>query len=186
MRVVVIGAGFGGLAAAIRLRALGHEVTLLEKRHQAGGRAGVLRQDGFTFDLGPTIITAPHLIRELFELAGRPMEDFVRLERVDPFYRVRFDDSSSVDWGADESARLAAIHRLSPGDVDGYQRFAARARRIFDEAFPLIDQPFNSLGRMLRAIPALFRTQSWRSVAALVEREVRDPRVHQLLSFHPL
>jgi len=186
MKVVVIGAGFGGLAAGIRLRALGHDVTVLEKRHQAGGRAGMLRQDGFTFDLGPTIITAPHLIRELFELAGRPMERYVRLVPVDPFYRVRFDDGSSIDWGADESARLASIRRLSPGDVDGYQRFAAHARHIFDEAFPLIEQPFNSLGPMFRAIPALFRTRSWRSVAALVESEVREPRIRQLLSFHPL
>lgn len=186
MKIVVIGAGFGGLAAAIRLRARGHEVDLVEKRTQAGGRAGVFRQDGFTFDAGPTIITAPHLIAELFQLAGRRMEDFVRLVPVDPFYRVRFDDGTSIDWGGSEEQRTAAIAGLSPGDVEGYRRFARRSRDIFDQAFPLIDEPFVSLGPMLRAIPRLIRARSWQSVAALVEAEVRDPRIRQLLSFHPL
>ena len=186
MRIIVIGAGFGGLAAAIRLRARGHEVDLVEKRTQAGGRAGVFRQDGFTFDAGPTIITAPHLIAELFQLAGRRMDDFVRLVPVNPFYRVRFDDGSSIDWTGDDEQRLAAIAALSPGDVDGYYRFARRSRDIFDQAFPLIDQPFLSMGPMLRAIPRLIRARSWSSVAALVDAEVRDPRIRQLLSFHPL
>jgi phytoene desaturase len=186
VRIVVVGAGFGGLAAAIRMRARGHEVTVVEKRHQAGGRAGVIRQDGFTFDLGPTIITAPHLIEELFQLGGHRVEDFVRLVLIEPFYRVRFSDGSSIDWGGDEDARVEAVRRLSPGDVDGYRRFAIRAHRIFHEAFPLIDQPFDSLGPMVRAIPPLVRTRAWQSVAALVESEVHDPRIRQLLSFHPL
>ncbi|HEY5547287.1 MAG TPA: phytoene desaturase family protein [Gemmatimonadaceae bacterium] len=186
MRIVVIGAGFGGLAAAIRLCARGHDVELVEKRTQAGGRAGVFRKDGFTFDAGPTIITAPQLIAELFQLAGRRMDDFIRLVPVDPFYRVRFDDGTSIDWSGDEEQRVAEIGRLSPGDVDGYRRFARRARDIFDQAFPLIDQPFLSIGPMLRAIPRLIRARSWSSVAELVDSEVRDPRIRQLLSFHPL
>jgi phytoene desaturase len=186
VRIVVIGAGFGGLAAAIRLRARGHDVELVEKRTQAGGRAGVFRQDGFTFDAGPTIITAPQLIAELFQLAGRRMDDFVRLVPVNPFYRVRFDDGTSIDWTGDEEQRTAAIGRLSPGDVDGYRRFARRSREIFDQAFPLIDQPFLSIGPMLHAIPRLIRARSWNSVAGLVAAEVKDPRIRQLLSFHPL
>ena len=186
MKVVVIGAGFGGLAAAIRLRARGHEVTVLEKQPLAGGRAGVMRRDGFTFDMGPTIITAPQLIAELFELTGRRLDDYVTLQRVDPFYRVRFDDGTSVDWGADESSREAAIATLSPRDVEGYRQVAARSREIFEAAFPLIDQPFESLGPMVQAVPALLRTRSWRSVARLVERHVVDERIRQLLSFHPL
>ena len=186
MNVVVIGAGFGGLAAAIRLRARGHEVTILEKRSQAGGRAGVLKQDGFTFDLGPTIITAPQLIEELFTLAGRRMEDFVSLMPVDPFYRVRFHDGASIDWGWDEARREAEISRLSPLDVKAYRAVAAQSKRIFEAAFPLIDQPFESLGPMVRALLPLLRTRSWRSVAGLIERQVRDPRIRQLLSFHPL
>lgn len=186
MRVVVIGAGFGGLAAAIRLRARGHEVVLLEKRDQPGGRAAVFRQDGFTFDAGPTIITAPHLIAELFEVAGRRIDDYVTLVPVDPFYRVRFDDGASVDWSGDDAQRLSAIAALSPADVDGYRRFAARSRDIFEQAFPLVDQPFDRIGTMLRALPRLVRSRAWQSVASLVASEVRDERIRQLLSFHPL
>lgn len=186
MKVVVIGAGFGGLAAAIRMRARGHDVELVEKRNQAGGRAGVFRQDGFTFDAGPTIITAPQLIAELFALAGRRIEDFVHLVPVSPFYRVRFSDGTSVDWTGDDEQRVAAIESLSPRDVEGYRRFARRSRDIFDQAFPLIDQPFDSIAPMLRALPRLIRARAWKSVAAIVEDEVEDPRVRQLLSFHPL
>jgi phytoene desaturase len=186
VNVVVIGAGFGGLAAAVRLRAGGHRVTLLEKREQAGGRAGVFRQDGFTFDAGPTIITAPHLLDELFTLAGQRRSDSVEFVSLDPFYRVRFSDGTSVEWGRDETARIAAINQLAPGDRAGYRRFARMSRAIFDAAYPLIDQPFDSATAMLRTLPRLVRAQAWRSVASLVEREVADPRVRQLLSFHPL
>ena len=186
MKIIVVGAGFGGLAAAIRLRARGHEVTVVEKRDQPGGRAAVFRQDGFTFDAGPTIITAPQLIEQLFAVAGRRMVDHVRLVPVDPFYRVRFDDGTSIDWNGDERAREAAVSRLSPGDVDGYRRFAGRAREIFELAFPLVDQPFDSLAAMLRASPQLISARSWQSVAHLVESLVIDPRIRQLLSFHPL
>jgi phytoene desaturase len=186
VKVVVIGAGFGGLAAAIRLRARGHDVEVVEKRDQPGGRASVFRQDGFTFDAGPTIITAPHLIAELFALAGRRIDEFVRLVPVSPFYRVRFSDGTSIDWTGDDEQRVAAIEALSPRDVDGYRRFARRSRDIFDQAFPLIDQPFDSIAPMLRALPRLIRARSWKSVAAIVDAEVEDPRVRQLLSFHPL
>jgi phytoene desaturase len=186
VRVVVVGAGFGGLAAAIRLRARGHDVELVEKRSQAGGRAGVFRQDGFTFDAGPTIITAPQLIADLFALAGRRLDDYVRLVPITPFYRLRFSDGTSIDWSGDDAQRIAAIEALSPTDVEGYRRFAQRSREIFDQAFPLIDQPFDSIAPMLRAIPRLVRTGSWKSVADVVNSEVTDPRVRQLLSFHPL
>ncbi|HEX6315175.1 MAG TPA: phytoene desaturase family protein [Gemmatimonadaceae bacterium] len=186
MKVVVIGAGFGGLAAAIRLRARGYGVEIVEKRAQPGGRAGTIRQDGFTFDTGPTIITAPQLIADLFAAAGRRMDDYVRLVPVDPFYRVRFADGAHIDWNGDHGEREAQIGAFSPGDVAGYRRFAARAASIFEDAFPLIDQPFNSIGAMVRAVPALIRSRAWRSVAGLVEAEVHDPRIRQLLSFHPL
>lgn len=186
MRIVVIGSGFGGLAAAIRLSAAGHEVTVLERRHQIGGRASVFRQDGFTFDAGPTILTAPHMLGELAALAGRPLSDYATLVPVDPFYRVRFADGSAVDWSGDEAGRTAAIRSLAPDDEAGYARFAQRSREIFDAAFPLIDRPFDNVGAMLRALPELRRAQAWRSVASIVERLVRDDRVRQLLSFHPL
>jgi len=186
VKVVVIGAGFGGLAAAVRLAAAGHEVTVLEKRDQPGGRAGVFRQDGFTFDAGPTILTAPPLLDELFALGGGRTADYVQLVPVDPFYRVRFADGSRIDWPGDDERRLARIRELSPGDTEGYRRFARISAEIFDAAFPLIDQSFDAPGAMVRAVPQLLRARAWRSVAAVVEREVADPRVRQLLSFHPL
>ena len=186
MRILVVGAGFGGLAAAIRLRARGHEVELVEKRDQAGGRAAVFEQDGFIFDAGPTIITAPQLIEELFDVAGRRMDDYVSLVRVDPFYRVRFHDGTSIDWSGSEEQRERAIGALSPTDVAGYRRFAEQARSIFEQAFPLIDQSFDRLGTMAKAVPALMRAKAWTSVTAMVDANVNDPRIRQLLSFHPL
>jgi phytoene desaturase len=186
MRVVVIGAGFGGLAAAIRLRSRGHEVEIVEKREQAGGRAGVFRQDGFTFDAGPTIITAPQLLEELFDLAGRRLADYVQLVPVDPFYRVRFHDGTSIDWSSCEAERERAIAALSPADVAGYRRFAKQARDVFEHAFPLIDHSLDRLGTMAQAAPALVRSRAWKSVASVVEANVTDPRIRQVLSFHPL
>jgi phytoene desaturase len=186
MKIVVVGAGFGGLAAAIRLRAQGHEVVIVEARDQAGGRAGVFRQDGFVFDAGPTIITAPQLIEELFTLARRPMADYVRLIPLDPFYRVRFHDGSHVDWTGTDEQREQAIAKLSPTDVAGFRRFSAQARAMFEQAYPLIDQSFDRLTEMAKAMPALLRAKAWKSVAAMVDENVSDPRVRQLLSFHPL
>ena len=166
MRIIVIGAGFGGLAAAIRLRARGHDVQLVEKGDQAGGRARVFRQDGFTFDAGPTIITAPQLIEELFELSGRRMADYVELRRVDPFYRVRFHDGTSIDWSGSEADRERAIAALSPGDVAGYRRFAALSNAIFEQAYPLIDQSFDRAGSMAKAC----------SIACAAPSTSRSPR----------
>jgi phytoene desaturase len=186
MKVVVIGAGFGGLGAAVRLRALGHDVTVLEKRDKPGGRAYVFEQDGFVFDAGPTIITAPQFIDELFVLAGRRREEYVTLVPLDPFYRVRFEDGTVFACASDEREIERQVEAISPGDVAGWRRFANDCRRIFDEAMPLIDVPFDSLGRMLFAAPALVRTRAWRSVAALAARHFRDPRLRQLFSFHPL
>ena len=159
MKVVVVGAGFGGLAAAIRLQAQGHDVQILEQRGQAGGRAAVFERDGFVFDAGPTILTAPQLIAELFELSGRRLDQYVTLVPLDPFYRVRFDDGSSVLWPQSESARLEEIGRLSPADVGGYQRFTRQAARIFEAALPLIDRPFETADAMLRVLPQLIQGQ---------------------------
>lgn len=161
MRIVVIGAGLGGLAAALRLKARGHDVTVVEKLDQPGGRAIVFRRDGFTFDAGPTIITAPQLLHELFAAAGEDLDDHVHLVPVDPFYRVRFHDGSRVDWGSDERRREDAIASLSPGDVAGYRRFAAASSRIFELAFPLVDQPFDRFADMIRAVPDLIRARAW-------------------------
>ncbi|HEX2780781.1 MAG TPA: phytoene desaturase [Gemmatimonadaceae bacterium] len=186
MRIVVIGSGFGGLSAAIRLRAQGHDVTILEKLDKPGGRAYVFEQDGFTFDAGPTIITAPALIEDLFTVSGRRMDDYVHLVPIDPYYNVRFDDGSVFRYGSDRDDILRQVAAWSPDDVDGYRRFAADAERILDAGFPLIDRPFTRLADMIRVLPQLVRLRADRSVARLVTRHIRDERLRQVFGFHPL
>jgi phytoene desaturase len=184
---VVIGSGFGGLAAAIRLGARGYRVTVLEQLDAPGGRAYVHRQDGFTFDAGPTVITAPFLFEELWSLCGRRLADDVELRPVTPFYRVHFADGSRFDYTGDEAAMLAGIAALAPGDVDGYRRFMRRSESIYRVGFEqLAHRPFGSVGDMLRILPQLVRLGGYRSVHGLVSRFVADERVRILLSFHPL
>jgi phytoene desaturase len=165
----------------------GHRVSVLEALDQPGGRARVFRQGGFTFDAGPTVITAPHLIEELFTLAGRDMRDYVELVPVDPFYRVMFHDGTSFDYVGDEERLIAQIEAFEPKDVDGYRRLAAHAERIFDVGFTeLSDRPFGSAMDMLRVLPAMTKLESYRSVYGLVERYIKDERLRQLFSFEPL
>jgi phytoene desaturase len=184
---VVIGSGFGGLAAAVRLRVMGYRVRLLEALDQPGGRARVFRADGFTFDAGPTVLTAPYLIEELFALAGRDMRDYVELMPVDPFYRIQFPDGSTFDYVGDEERLLAQIHAFEPRDVDGYRRLAAHAQRIFDVGYTrLADQPFDRAATMLRVIPAMIKLGTHRSVYGMVSRYIRDERLRQALTFEPL
>lgn len=184
---VVIGSGFGGLAAAIRLGARGFRVTVLERLDAPGGRAYVYRQDGFTFDAGPTIITAPFLLEELWHLAGREMTDDIDLRAVDPFYRIHFDDGTVFDYRGDAEAMRAEVARLSPDDVAGYERFMALASEIFRVGFEeLAHVPFGSVKDMLRVTPDLVRLQGYRSVYQLVSRYVKDRRLRTVLSFHPL
>jgi phytoene desaturase len=186
VRVVVIGCGFGGLAAAIRLQQQGHDVTILEKRDKPGGRAYVYVQNGFTFDGGPTIITAPWLIRELFERSGKRAEDYVELVRIDPFYNIRFDDGSVFRYSGNRAEVIEQIKLFKPSDVEGYLRFADATDAIFDAGMALIDTPFDRVTDMLRVLPDLVRLRADRSVAAFVNRHIRDPRLRQVFSFHPL
>lgn len=184
---IVIGSGFGGLAAAVRLRALGYRVTVLEAGNQAGGRARVFERDGFTFDAGPTVVTAPYLFDELFELLGRRREDYVEFVPVDPFYRCSFPDGETFDYVGDEERLLAQIEKLSPKDVDGYRKMVKHAERIFDVGYTeLADAPFGKVSDMLRIIPDLGRLSAYRSVFGLVSSYIRDPRLRQVFTFEPL
>ena len=184
---VVIGSGFGGLAAAVRLGARGWRVTVLERLDQPGGRARVFRQDGFTFDAGPTIVTAPFLFEELWALCGRRLRDDVELRPVSPFYRVRFDDGAWFDYTGDAMAMRAEVAKLSPGDVDGYERFMRASAAICRVGFEQLgDVPFSTWRDMARTVPDLLRLGCWRSVYSLVARHVKDERLRTLLSFHPL
>jgi phytoene desaturase len=184
---VVIGAGFGGLAAAIRLGARGYRVTVLEKLDAPGGRASVFRQDGFTFDAGPTILTAPFLLEELWQLCGRRMSDDLTLKPISPFYRIRFDDGSSFDCTGDPEAMRAEVARLSPGDIDGYERFMKLSETTCRIGFEeLGDAPFGSWTDMVRVAPDLLRLGGYRSVYGLVSRFIKDERLRIVFSFHPL
>jgi phytoene desaturase len=186
VRIVVIGSGFGGLAAAIRLRAQGHAVTLVEKRDKPGGRAYVYEQDGFTFDGGPTILTAPWMIHDLFTVCGKRSEDYVTLTPLDTFYNIRFEDGSVFRYTGDRTQLIEQIRAFNPDDVAGYERYAREAGKIMDAGMALIDEPFSHVGDMARVAPDLVRLQAYRSVAGFVGRYIKDERLRQVFSFHPL
>ena len=185
-RIVVIGSGFGGLAAAIRLQARGHDVTLVEKRDKPGGRAYVYEQDGFTFDGGPTILTAPWMIHDLFTVCGRRSEDYVTLVPLETFYNIRFEDGSVFRYTGDRQQLIEQIRAFNPADVAGYKRYAREAGKIMDAGLALIDEPFTHAGAMVRVAPDLVRLQAYRSVASFVGRYIKDERLRQVFSFHPL
>ncbi len=186
-KAVVIGAGFGGLAAAIRLSVKGYDVAIYEKLDGAGGRASVFRQDGHTFDAGPTIITAPFLLQELWALCGRRFEDDVQLVAMDPFYRIRFDDGSHFDYNGDPDHMRREVARFAPSDLAGYERFLKLCEKCKKLGFEgMGDQPFDSLGDLLRAIPDFLRMGAWRSIYAQVARHFQNEHLRTVMSFHPL
>jgi phytoene desaturase len=186
MNIVVIGSGFGGLSAAIRLQAQGHCVTIIEKRDKPGGRAYVYEQDGFTFDGGPTIITAPWLIHDLFAACGKKSEDYFKIVPLDPFYNIRFEDGSVFRYNGDRENVRQQILNFNPADAAGYERFLHATEKIFQKGFELIDQPFTRFSDMVRILPDLVRLQSHKSVASFVNGYIKDERLRQVFSFHPL
>jgi phytoene desaturase len=184
---VVIGAGFGGLAAAIRLGARGYRVTVLERQDEAGGRASVFRQDGFNFDAGPTIITAPFLLEELWSLAGKNFADDIELHSVSPFYKIHFSDGAVFECASDPDFMREQVRKLAPGDLAGYEKFVALSEAIYKIGFEqLAHKPFGSFTDMLRILPDLVKLSGYRSVAGLVNQHIRDKRLRIALSFHPL
>lgn len=186
-RAIVIGSGFGGLAAAVRLAVRGWDVTVLERHEQPGGRARVFRQDGFTFDGGPTVITAPFLFEELWKLCGKRMEDEIDLRPVYPFYRIRFSDGEVFDYSGDAAKMREEVRKVSPADVEGYERFVAASRGIFEVGFEkLAHVPFGSWMAMAKVVPAMIKLESYKSVYGLVSSYVKSEKLRQVLSFHPL
>ncbi|MEM1404990.1 MAG: phytoene desaturase [Pseudomonadota bacterium] len=184
---VVIGSGFGGLAAAIRLSVRGYRVTVLERQGTPGGRASVFRQDGFVFDAGPTIITAPFLLEELWELCGRRFQDDVDIRPMAPFFRLRFDDGTHFDYSGDADAMRAQIEKIAPEDVDGYNRFLKASEKAYHLGYEQLGViPFTHLRDMLKVIPEMLRMQGLRSLHSLVRSHVKSPKLQTVLSFHPL
>ena len=184
---VVIGAGFGGLAAAVRMAVKGWQVTVLEKLDAPGGRAYVHRQDGFTFDAGPTIITAPFMLEELWNLAGRRMRDDVDLRPLEPFYRIRFDDGSWFDYSGDADKMRAEVARFCPADLPGYERFLEEAATCYRIGFEQLGSiAYDSLGDLIKASPKLFQMRGWRSIHRMVAGHFKHPKLRIVMSFHPL
>ncbi|HET9296352.1 MAG TPA: phytoene desaturase [Candidatus Binatia bacterium] len=183
----VIGSGFGGLALAIRLQAAGCRTVIFEKRDQAGGRAYVYRDQGFTFDAGPTVITAPDCLTELFTLVGKSLADYVTLLPVHPFYRLFWHDGFSFDYSADLADVERQIASKAPGDLHGYKSFLKYSERVFEEGYlKLAHVPFLDWSSMVKVAPQLFRLKAYRSVHSIVAKFIQDPHLRQLFSFHTL
>ena len=186
-KVIVIGSGFGGLGAAVRLAAKGFDVEIYEKRDKPGGRAYVYEMDGFTFDGGPTVITAPFMFDELFALAGRKREDYVKFVPVDPFYRIFNHDGRTFNYNGDAEFIHSQIAQWNPEDVEGYKRFIGTTKAIFEKGFvELADKPFLTLADMLRVVPDLIRLQSHKTVYNYASSFIQDDFLRRVFSFHPL
>lgn len=186
-KAVVIGSGFGGLAAAIRLQAKGYQTTILEMRDKPGGRAYVYEDQGFVYDAGPTIITIPQIFQELADLAGKPLSDYVTIVPCDPYYRIYFDDGSHFDYRGGDAELESEIQRVSPEDVEGYRKFAAYSSKVFDRAYTdLADYAFDTVWDMIKVSPDLMRLRADRSVFQTVSRYIKSPKLRQVFSFEPL
>jgi phytoene desaturase len=184
---VVIGAGVGGLAAAIRLGAKGYRVTVVDRLDAPGGRAYTYRQGGFTFDAGPTIITAPWMFEELWSLCGQRMADHVELRPCDPYYRITFDDGEHFTYCGDHDRMRAEVARLSPDDVEGYDCYLQVSADIYKVAFEeLADKPFHDIAFTLGTALDLVRLQGHRSVYSRVSKFFRNEHLRTVFSFHPL
>lgn len=169
------------------MRARGYSVTLIDRLEQPGGRAQVYTRGGFTFDAGPTVITAPFLFRELFELFGKDLDDYVKIVPVEPWYRYQFADGRVFDYGGSLESTLEEIGRFEPRDVDGYRRLVAMSEKIFDKGFTeLADAPFHKFSTMLRTVPALLRLKSYKTVSQLVGSFIKNDQLRQAFCIHPL
>lgn len=186
-RACVIGAGFGGLALAIRLQGAGVATTVIEARDQPGGCAHHWRRDGFTFDAGPTAIADPAALRALWEATGHDIAGDVELLPVSPFYRLTWPDGTTFECSNDPRALRAEIARLDPADLAGYEQFLAYYAAAYREACgKLGESPLPDLRGMIDAAPALARLQAWRSLYATAAKFVGNEKLRQALSFPAL
>ena len=186
-KIIIIGSGFGGIAAALRLRKKNYNVTLIEKHPDLGGRARVFKKNGFIFDGGPTVITAPYLINELFELFNKNSKDYIKLVPLKTWYRFIFDDGMTFDYSGNESMMKNQIEKINKSDVKGYQELLKFTKRIFEKGFlELSDVPFNKPSFMLKQLPSLLNLKSYKSVYSLVSSYIKNTNLRKMLSMHPL
>tara|TARA_Y100001970_G_scaffold290463_1_gene424281 strand:+ start:24 stop:1484 length:1461 start_codon:yes stop_codon:yes gene_type:complete len=187
MNSIIIGSGFGGIAAALRLKAKGHSVTLIEKHNDLGGRARVFRKNGFTFDGGPTVITAPYLINELFELFNKDSNDYLNLVPLNTWYQFIFEDKSRFNYSGNETEMKNQIEKINKEDLEGYSKLVSFTKKIFDKGFTeLSDVPFNKPFVMIQQLPALLKLKSYKSVYSLVSSFIKNEKLRRMLSMHPL
>jgi phytoene desaturase len=186
-RACVIGAGFGGLALAIRLQSSGIATTVVEARDKPGGRAYFWEREGFTFDAGPTVITDPACLRELWALSGQDMAEDIELMPVSPFYRLNWPDGVNFDYSNDEAALQREIAKISAEDLAGYAEFLDYASAVYQEGYVRLGAvPFLDFSSMLRAAPAMLKHQAWRSVYSMVSSFVKNEKLREAFSFHTL
>ena len=187
MNSVIIGSGFGGIAAALRLKARGHKVTLVEKHNDLGGRARVFKRNGFTYDGGPTVITAPYLINELFELFNKNPKDYIEIKPLETWYQFVFEDKSKFNYSGNETEMINQIEKISKEDVEGYKKLVSFTKKIFDKGFTeLADVPFDKPFVMMKQLPALLKLKSYKSVYSLVSTYIKNEKLRRMLSMHPL
>ena len=183
----VVGAGFGGLALAIRLQSAGIATTVIEGRDKPGGRGYFWERDGFTFDAGPTVITDPPCLQELWALSGHDISEDVELMKVMPFYRLNWPDGTNFDYSNDDENLREEIGKLNPDDIAGYQRFLEYAAGVYEEGYVKLGHvPFLDFKSMMKAAPALAKKQAWRSVYSMVASFVKNEKLREALSFHTL
>ena len=186
-KIIVIGSGFGGIAAALRMRAKGYEVDLHEKLDQIGGRARQFSRNGFVYDAGPTVITAPYLFRELFEIFNEDIDDFIKFIPLDPWYRFRFNDGTFFNYGPDQDQLLEQIKAIEPKDVNGYLKMLQHAEKIFEVGYlKLADQPFHKLSSLIKYTPDIIKLKGYQSVYQFVSSYLSHPNLRQAFSIQPL
>lgn len=185
--MIVIGAGFGGIASALRMRAKGYEVLIIDQRERLGGRAQQFNKEGFIFDAGPTVVTAPFMLEELFSLFGKKLVDYIDLVPVEPWYRFIYPDGSHFDYGGTIDDTLARIDEIEPQDKNGYKALLAQSEDIFDVGFTqLSDKPFHKISTMLAQVPALVRLKCYRTVWQMVCAFLKNDKLRQAFSIQPL
>ena len=187
IRSVVIGGGFGGIAVALRLKSLGHQVTLIERLGSLGGRAQVFRKNGFKHDAGPTVITAPFLFDELFELFNEKREEYIEFRPLEPWYRFHFHDNQTFDYSESMSKTKKEMKKFSKEDANNYDKLLEASKAIFDVGFTkLSDKPFSSFFYMMKQVPALIKLKSYLTVSQFVNKYIKNPHLRAAFSIHPL
>ena len=187
IKTLVVGGGFGGIAAALRCKAMGHNVTIIDKLSKLGGRAQVIERNGYKYDTGPTVITAPFLIEELFNLFNEKLSDHLEFKPLDPWYRFHFHDSTTFDYSSTVEETKKEISKFSPEDAKSYDNLLKESEKIFDIGFTkLSDQPFTSFWTMIKQIPYLLKLKSYESVSKMVSRHIKNKKIRSAFSIHPL